>query len=527
MTVTSEASISAPETARLRGFALASVVAALLLALFLEALDQAVVGAAMPRIIATLHGLDRYTWVVTAYMLATATMVPIVGKLSDQFGRKWFLVSGTVLFLVGSALSGASETMNQLIAFRAVQGLGAGIGVALVATVMGDLFPPEERAKMMGLFGLVYGVSSLLGPAIGGVLAEHGPLLGNLVTSATRWRWVFYVNLPLGLLAVAALIAFLPASAPTSARGMSGWAAARRIDTRGAVLSAAATICLLLGLTLVGDNPSGGAGQWAVMLLASGVALFGLFASIERRAAEPILPLNLFRNQVFTAAALLSLFQMMVMLGLTIYLALFLQGALGLSPTTAGLAMTTMTLSMVAGAMLSGPIITALKRYQIVTIGAAALMGIGAFLLATMSARTSLGLAIVYMIVVGLGIGVFFSVPMLAAQIALPASSMGVATAATRYLGQVGAVLGIAIVGAVVNSGVSAQSLHRLPATMAGKVALAGALQHGFVAVTLFAGMALVTAFFLKDLPMTSAKDAAPIEANEAKQEQEAELISA
>lgn len=527
MTAATSAENSAPEMARLRGFALASVVAALLLALFLEALDQAVVGAAMPRIIATLHGLDRYTWVVTAYVLATATMVPVVGKLSDQFGRKWFLVSGTLLFLAGSALAGASETMNQLIAFRAVQGLGAGVGVSLVATVMGDLFPPEERAKMMGLFGLVYGVSSLLGPAIGGVLAEHGPLLGSLVTSATRWRWVFYVNIPLGLLAVAALVTFLPASVPMNEGGVSGWVAVRRIDVRGAILSAAATICLLLGLTLVGDQTSAGAGQWATMLLVSGVALFGLFAYVERRAVEPILPLDLFRNQVFTAAALLSLFQMMVMLGLTIYLALFLQGALSVSPTTSGLAMTAMTLSMVAGAVLSGPIITALKRYQIVTIGAAALMCIGAFLLATMSERTSLGQAIFYMIVVGLGIGVFFSVPMLAAQIALPASRLGIGTAATRYLGQVGAVLGIAIVGAVVNSGVSAQSLHRLPTTMAGKVALAGALEHGFVAVTIFAGMALVTTFFLKDLPMTSAKDATSAVASESNEEIEAELISA
>src|SRR6266567_8343233 len=194
-----------PDKPKLQGFALASVMIALMLSLFLEALDQTIVGTAMPRIIAQLHGLDRYTWVVTAYVLATMTMVPIVGKLSDQFGRKWFLVGGTALFLLGSLLAGASQTMDQLILFRAVQGLGAGIGMALVVTLFGDLFPPAERAKWGSLFGLVYGVSNLFGPTLGGWLAEHGPLLGSLVTETSRWRWVFYINLPVGLLAVAGL----------------------------------------------------------------------------------------------------------------------------------------------------------------------------------------------------------------------------------------------------------------------------------------------------------------------------------
>ncbi len=200
--------------------ALALVIIALMLSLLLEALDQTIVGTAMPRIIAELHGLDRYTWVVTAYVLASMTMVPIVGKLSDQFGRKWFLLGGTALFLVGSLLAGASQTMNWLILFRALQGLGAGIGMALVATVFGDLFEPEARAKWGSVFGIVYGVSNLFGPTLGGWLTEHGPLVGSLVTQSSRWRWVFYINLPVGLLAVAALLFFLPAtlSVPTSSR---------------------------------------------------------------------------------------------------------------------------------------------------------------------------------------------------------------------------------------------------------------------------------------------------------------------
>ena len=460
--------VSSPEAPRLRGFALASVVGALLLALLLEALDQAIVGTALPRIIATLHGLDRYTWVVTAYILAIATMVPVVGKLSDQFGRKWFLISGTVLFLIGSALAGASATMSQLIAFRTLQGLGAGIGIALVATVIGDLFPPDERAKLLSLFGLVYGVSSLLGPTLGGWLAEHGPLLGALVTQSTRWRWVFYINLPLGALVVAALVIYLPDTLSARASDLISWESIRRIDVLGAALSAAATICLLLGLTLVSDQATAGASSEAPALLVSGVILFGLFVLVERKVAEPILPLELFRNQVFTASALLSLLQMMTLLGLTIYLALFLQGALGIAPTATGLIMTPLSISMVAGAMLSGPIIAKLKRYQAVTIVAAVIMCVGVFLIATMTTQTVVWQAILFMSVTGLGTGVFFAVPIVVGQNALPASHLGVGTAAMRYLGQVGAVLGIAIVGAVVNHGISPALLRRLPTTPAG-----------------------------------------------------------
>src|SRR3981081_1087663 len=174
---------------RIHGFALVSILIALMLTLLLEALDQTIVGTALPRIVGNLQGFDRYTWVVTAYLLASTTMIPIVGKLSDQFGRKWFFISGVVIFLLGSALSGAAQTMNQLIAFRALQGLGAGTGIDLVFTVVGDIFPPAERARWQGIFSGVYGFSSVIGPTVGGWLTDHGPLLGNLVKDPTRCRW--------------------------------------------------------------------------------------------------------------------------------------------------------------------------------------------------------------------------------------------------------------------------------------------------------------------------------------------------
>src|SRR5579864_935673 len=233
---------------RLQGFALFSVLAALMLTLLLEALDQTVVGTALPRIIGSLQGFDRYTWAVTAYTLASVIMIPTVGKLSDQFGRKRFLIAGTVIFLAGSALAGASQTMNELIAFRAMQGLGAGIGIALVFTVVGDIFSPAERAKWQGIFGVVYGFSNLFGPTLGGWLTDHGPLLGSLVTDATRWRWVFYINVPVGTLALIALLVYLPADISQRTSTSKGWVAVRRIDFPGALLIASATICLLLGL---------------------------------------------------------------------------------------------------------------------------------------------------------------------------------------------------------------------------------------------------------------------------------------
>lgn len=290
---------------RLRGFAFFAVIIGLMLALFLEALDQAIVGTAMPRIIAQLHGLDRYSWVVTAYILASMTMIPVVGKLSDQFGRKGFLLSGTALFLLGSILAGGSQSMNQLIVFRGLQGLGAGVGIALIATVMADLVPPAERAKLMGLFGMVYGVSSLLGPTIGGWLAEHGPLLGQLVTDESRWRWVFYINLPIGLVAVAMLLAFLPAHISVRTSAWLGWQSLRTIDFPGAILCAMATICLILGLTWGGDQSAAWTSPQVLGILIAGVVLFALFLFVESKAQEPILPLDLFRNQIFSVGAVL------------------------------------------------------------------------------------------------------------------------------------------------------------------------------------------------------------------------------
>jgi EmrB/QacA subfamily drug resistance transporter len=506
---------------RLHGFALIAVMGALMLTLFLEALDQAIVGTAMPRIIASLQGLDRYSWVVTAYILASMTMIPIVGKLSDQFGRKWFLLSGTALFLLGSILAGASTTMNQLILFRAVQGLGSGIGMALVATVMADLFPPESRAKWSGLFGLVYGVSTLFGPTIGGWLAEHGPLVGTLVTEATRWRWVFYLNVPLGLVAVVALLIFLPADLSVRTSTWNGWKSLRQIDVLGASLCAAATTCLMLGLTWGGERPSAWTSGPVLGMLTAGLLLLLLFLVAERAAKEPILPLNLFLHPIFSVGAALSLLQMMVLMGLTLYLPLFFQGVLAITPTSAGLVMTPFSVSMVVGAMVSTQIMGRLKRYRVVAIIAALLMSGGVFLVTRMTPSTGIALAISILILTGIGTGPFFSLPMIVVQNTLPADRLGVSTAGLRYLGQLGASLGIALVGTVVTTSASGDLMNRLPTTSASKLALSAALQQGFLAVLLFAVIALGASFFLKERLIK----AAPLEAVSQEQGPEANEV--
>lgn len=493
---------------RLRGVALASVMIALMLTLFLEALDQAVVGTAMPRIVEVLHGLDRYSWVVTAYILASMTMIPVVGKLSDQFGRKWFLLSGTALFLLGSMLAGTSQSMDQLILFRAMQGLGSGIGIALIATIMGDLFPPDQRAKWSGLFGLVYGVSSLLGPTLGGWLAEHGPLMGHLVTESTRWRWIFYINMPVGLVAVAALLIFLPANLSMRTSTWNGWKSLRSIDFLGAILCAAATICLMLGLTWGGEQVSAWTSPQVLSMLAATLLLFVLFLFVERRASEPILPLDLFRSPIFRVGAALALLQNMALLGLALYLPLFFQGVLAVSPTSAGLVMTPFSVSMVIGAMLASQAIGRLNRYRIVGIAAALLMSVGAFLITLMTPATGIVLAIAILVLTGIGIGPFFSLPMVAVQNALPAERLGISTASLRYLGQLGASLGIAIVGTLITSSVSGDPMNHLPATPASKLALSTALQHGFLAVLVFALAALAVTFFLKDRSIQATQEA-------------------
>ena len=448
---------------RLHGIALITILTALMLTLLLEALDQTIVGTALPKIIGSLQGFDRYTWVVTAYLLGSTTMIPIVGKLSDQFGRKWFFITGVVVFLLGSILSGAAQTIDQLIAFRALQGIGAGIGISLVFTVVGDIFPPAERARWQGIFSSVYGFSSVVGPTIGGWLSDNGPLLGNIVTNTSRWRWVFYINMPLGIVALIALLIYLPADISVRTNKYTGWAAVRRVDFLGALLASSATISLLLGLTWGGNQIYAWNSPQVIVALIAAVALYSAFFVAERFAVEPMLPLALFRNRVFAADSVLGLTSGMVLLSLIIYLPLYIQGVLGESATNSGAVITPLTISLVVGAALSGFAIAKLGRYQALTIIGSVILMIGVFLMTFMSSSTTILEVSRNMVIAGVGLGIFFAVLTLVAQNALPRTQLGVGTGAITYLRSVGQTLGVAITGSVVNNIIASDLPNHLP----------------------------------------------------------------
>jgi EmrB/QacA subfamily drug resistance transporter len=539
---------------RLHGVQLATVLAAIMCTLLLAALDQTIVGTALPTIVGELHGYDRYSWVLTAYLLTSTTMTPIVGKLSDLFGRKWFIVVGILIFLCGSALSGASQTMNQLILFRGLQGIGAGMVMALVFTLVGDIFVPAERARWQGLFTGVFALASVIGPAAGGY-----------ITDDINWRWVFYVNLPIGILALFLIIAFLPMNISQRNTSLRGWAAIRRIDFAGALTAAGATICLLLGLTWGGTTY-----PWSdihtVGILAAAGALFVAFIIVEIFAREPILPLKLFRNQVFAAGSLVALLVGAALFATAIYLPLFVQGVMGQAATNSGLVTTPLVVTMAIGATLVGFVIARIGRYQIISIiGAFVVVG-GMFLLTQMGIDTSTFDVTRNMIVLGLGLGLLQPVMTLAVQNAIPRNQLGVGTAAVTYLRSLGSTLGTAILGTVINNTMTNQltsllppQAQQLPPTLisaatnqsvlvnaslrhqltqgaiqaataqvppgpahgqivaalteqmttlmnqvflAARQALAGGLQESFYVALGIAGALVVTTFFLKDVPL-------------------------
>jgi EmrB/QacA subfamily drug resistance transporter len=424
---------------QLVGFALGSVLAALMVTLLLSALDQTIVGTALPTIIGELNGVNEYTWVVTAYLVTSTTVIPIVSKLSDQFGRKWLLIGAVLVFLVGSAASGASQTMEQLIAFRALQGIGGGALATLVFTLVGDIFTPADRARWQGLFSGVFGLASVIGPALGGWITDN-----------STWRWIFYVNLPLGVIALALVFFFLPSniSVRSSATGRNVWA---RIDWWGAITSASATVLLLLGLTWGGATYPWNSWQVIAALVGAGV-LFIAFAIAELTAREPILPLDLFKNQIFTSGALLAMIVGLALFSVVIYLPVFLQGVLGVKATNSGLIVTPLVVSLAIAAALVGFLVARVGRYQFISIiGALVIVG-GFYLLSTMDVNTDQQTVVYYMIVLGVGLGMLQPVMTLAVQNAIPLNRLGAGTGAVTYLRTLGSALGAALIGAIVTN---------------------------------------------------------------------------
>ncbi len=400
-----------------------------MLGMFLAALDQTIVGTAMPRIIGDLGGFDRYTWVTTSYIVASTAVVLLIGRLSDIYGRKWLYIACLVIFLVGSALSGASQSMNQLIAFRALQGVGAGGMMGLSFATMGDLFPPAERGKYQGAIAGMFGISSVIGPSLGGSITDN-----------LSWHWVFFVNLPLGVPVILLFLRFFPKPAQR--------AGASRVDYPGAAAMVLAVVSILLGLSWGGVQYEWGSPQ-VIVALAFGAAMAAAFVAIELRTPEPILPLHLFKDRIVAVSLIVAFLTGFAMFGAIIFMPLFFQAVLGFSATSSGGFTTPMSLGIVAGATLSGQALSRLGgHYRTQGLIGLAVMAAGLTGLTRLSADTSFGYAIGFAVVLGFGLGTTFPTFTIAVQNTVPFKHLGVATSATQFFRSVGGSLGLALLGA-------------------------------------------------------------------------------
>jgi EmrB/QacA subfamily drug resistance transporter len=408
----------------------------LMLAVLLAALDQTIVGTAEPRIIAQLSGFDRYPWVSTTYLLTSTLAVPIFAKLSDMYGRKWFFLGGATMFVLTSALCGAAGTftflpidgMNQLIVFRGLQGIGAGMMMGLAFTIIGDVFSPAERGKYQGFFAAAWGLASIFGPTLGGWLTDH-----------VSWRAAFYVNLPVGLVAIAAIYWQFPELHPEGVE--------RRLDWAGLVSLILCIVPLLLALTWVTDY--GWSSTRVESLLAFSVVMLAAFLRAETKAVEPLIPLSLFRNPIIVICSISVFLLGMGMFGVIIYLPLFMQGVLGTSATQSGNLLTPLMLGAVVGSIVTGQINLRLGSYKIAAVSGSVLVAAGMILFARMGVATERADVILAMIIAGTGMGLLQPVYTVAVQNVAPRKQMGAATASTAFFRSIGSTMGVAIFGSV------------------------------------------------------------------------------
>jgi EmrB/QacA subfamily drug resistance transporter len=489
-----------------------------MLALLLAALDQTIVGTAIPRIVADLNGLDRLAWVTTAYLVTSTTMTPIAGKLGDLFGRKPFLLAGMIGFVVASAFCGLAQDMTQLIVARGIQGIFGGVLFATVFTVIGDLFAPAQRARAQGLFGAVFGLSSVVGPTAGGFITDH-----------FSWRWVFEVNIPVGIVAVAVVAAGLP-----YVRSKASW---RDIDYFGAFTLAAGVVPLLIALTITRDH------AWdsfpVVSLLALAAVMLAAFVFVESRVGEPIVPLQLFKNSTFTVSMVVGFLTAFGMFGSILFTPLVFQGVLGISATNSGALITPMMFGLIGASTITGFVMRRIKYYRFLGTIGVAVMIFGMWLLSQITPASAQWQVVADLIVVGLGIGTTFPLYLTAVQVALPRQYLGVASSQIQFWRNLGGTVGSAILGAVlanrlpsylttrvaalnlppqvVNSlpkGGSANSildptlLAKLPPAFVHAIRLA--LSDTLHDIYFFAGailvIALISTVFLKEVPLTGDK---------------------
>jgi len=403
-----------------------------LLGLLVSATNQTVVTTALPRIVGDLGGLHLFSWVFTSFMLTSTTVVPLAGKLSDLFGRKPFFLGGIVILMLSSAAGSTSQTIEQLIVWRAVQGVGAGMLMGNAFAIIGDLFPPAERGKYQGLFTGIFGISSVLGPLVGGSL-----------TDALSWRAVFYVNIPFGVLSFAVLWRSYPGRRPGGAP--------RPVDYTGAALLIGSVVPLLLALSWAGDEYAWTSTLVLALLAASGASLVAFLLN-EARAREPIIPLSLFNNRFFTLAALLSFISGAGLFGAVNYMPMFVQGVIGTSAASSGFVTSPMMLGMVVASTLSGIAATRLGRYRAFIIAGSALIVVGMIMLTRLDAGSKEVQAVAAMIVMGVGIGLSMPIVNLVLQNSVSHQLLGVVSSSAQFFRQIGGTLGTAVLGTLLTT---------------------------------------------------------------------------
>ena len=500
---------------RLTGRALWTVFGALMLGMFLAALDQTIVSTALPTIVGDLGGLNHLSWVVTSYLLASTVSTPIYGKLGDMLGRKPVFLAAIVIFLGGSMLAGLSQSMGELIGFRALQGMGAGGLMVGAQAIIADIVPPRERGRYMGLIGSVFAVASVA-----------GPLLGGFFVDSLSWRWVFYVNLPVGALALLIVITCLQLHTPT---------VRHRIDVLGATLLSGGVASLTL-LTTWGGTEYPWSSATIILLGVAGVLLLGVFLWWETRAAEPILPLELFKSRVFSVANAMGFTIGMAMFGAIVFLPVFLQLVYGASPTSSGLRMLPLMAGLLAAAITSGRVISRIGRYRPFPIAGTAVLVVGMYLLSRLDADSPSWVASVYMLIVGIGIGLVMQVLVLVVQNDARPENIGVATSTATFFRSVGGSFGVAIFGTIFASRLSDQLAH-LPASVTSRLgsgvhlspeqakqlpplvhadflhAFAHALHGVFLFGVVLAIVPFLLSWFLREVPLRTTLRAAEVSA--------------
>jgi EmrB/QacA subfamily drug resistance transporter len=482
------------------------IIGALLLGMLLAALDQTIVATALPTIAGDLHGLSHLSWVVTAYLLASTVSTPLWGKLGDLYGRKTFFEASIVIFLIGSALAGLSHTMLQLIAFRAVQGIGGGGLLTGAQTIVADVVPARERGRYQGLFGSVFGVTSVCGPLIGGFFVDN-----------LSWRWVFYVNIPIGVVALIVVAAVLPGHLRR---------ASHKIDYLGTALLAAAATSLVLITSLGGTTFAWGS---APIFTLGGIAVVSgaLFVWAESRAAEPVVPLHLFRNRVFSASSAVGFVVGFAMFGAIAYLPQYEQIVKGVSPTISGLRLLPLMAGLLTTSIICGRLVSKWGRYRIFPILGTATMTVGLYLLSHLDVGTSIWLSSLYMLVLGAGIGASLQVLVVAVQNAVSYADLGAATGGATFFRSIGGSFGTATFGAVFSnvlagnlvaslnglslprgvtaaSGASPAVLAQLPSAVhLGYITgYTHSLQTVFLVATPFGALAFLLSWTIKDIPL-------------------------